>query len=190
MELFPERDGNRSCASSLCDLAHRLSEWSSSLKGMETQGEVQLPAKKPYFVRMELFPERDGNSLTGSRSAHTQIKVRMELFPERDGNDGLHERCPNCLFLVRMELFPERDGNCDSSRVRGAREVPPSEWRSSLNGMETCPQPGVARVWRAPVRMEVFPERDGNEYGAYYVANWLFAVRMELFRERDGNLKR
>ena len=38
--------------------------------------------------------------------------VRMELFPERDGNRQIVSWIRNDNPAVRMELFPERDGNC------------------------------------------------------------------------------
>ena len=41
------------------------------------------------------------------------INVRMEVFPERDGNK-LHDSCDPAVsdvLKVRMEVFPERDGN-------------------------------------------------------------------------------
>ena len=60
MELFPERDGNSTC-NSFALIFMSASEWSSSLKGMETK---PISYKDPHVlpvVRMELFPERDGN---------------------------------------------------------------------------------------------------------------------------------
>ena len=62
-------------------------------------------------VRMEVFPERDGNSHPVHEDALYRSWVRMEVFPERDGNSHpVHE---DALYRswVRMEVFPERDGN-------------------------------------------------------------------------------
>ena len=52
---------------------------------METFSYIHAPSESAKHVRMELFPERDGNveMRSVSRSA---FLVRMELFPERDGN--------------------------------------------------------------------------------------------------------
>ena len=60
MELFPERDGNQGRLCFLTFLYHE-SEWSSSLKGMETLTQVVMTTSNYHIVRMELFPERDGN---------------------------------------------------------------------------------------------------------------------------------
>ena len=88
------------------------SEWRSSLKGMETLGYVQ--------------------------AVDSTFQVRMEVFPERDGN----------VHFVR-ERF----------RLRSHTK---SEWRSSLKGMETNSAQNDAFCGFCMVRMEVFPERDGN----------------------------
>ena len=63
-------------------------------------------------VRIEVFPERDGNEITPpSTETGTQL-VRIEVFPERDGNLSLLlEECRDEVSIVRIEVFPERDGN-------------------------------------------------------------------------------
>ena len=61
MELFPERDGNGDQIFVLLGRDDNTSEWSSSLKGMETSQGRREAKPNTVFVRMELFPERDGN---------------------------------------------------------------------------------------------------------------------------------
>ena len=87
MELFPERDGNVEGHSTLARINLYLSEWSSSLKGMETISRIPRTSGIHSFVRMELFPERDGNGHLRDPLHPKIISVRMELFPERDGNN-------------------------------------------------------------------------------------------------------
>ena len=69
MELFPERDGNFCTRHSLLSSLELVSEWSSSLKGMETIAGALL-TNSSQKVRMELFPERDGNF---QRFVHTLL---------------------------------------------------------------------------------------------------------------------
>ena len=140
MELFPERDGNGEISPANNKQFFNLSEWSSSLKGMETASIITSNRDAFNIVRMELFPERDGNFLFLLWCQKAMFLVRMELFPERDGNvlfpiilTFYRNKCPNGalpwkgwklqrLFidlvhehsLVRMEVFPERDGNLTS----------------------------------------------------------------------------
>ena len=97
------------------------------------------------------------------RRIHNNILVRMEVFPERDGNNSFALIFMSAIICVRMEVFPERDGNVKAGFLFLSVFATLSEWRSSLKGMET---PGSCPVFRRPhpcsVRMEVFPERDGN----------------------------
>ena len=37
--------------------------------------------------------------------------VRIEVFPERDGNYFYTDILDSRLWIVRMKVFPERDGN-------------------------------------------------------------------------------
>ena len=87
-----------------------MSEWRSSLKGMETNDQNNVVGDKQYGVRMEVFPERDGNKLK-IFATNSRYLVRMEVFPERDGNFNLFCRFDYTNQVVRMEVFPERDGN-------------------------------------------------------------------------------
>ena len=64
MEHFPERDGNRCSRNSLRSDSEILSEWSTSLKGMETVFIALDCLAICLNVRMEVFPERDGNSIS------------------------------------------------------------------------------------------------------------------------------
>ena len=62
-----------------------------------------------------------------------------------------------------MEVFPERDGNTTAKSAESGEVPKPSEWRSSLKGMETTHRLiAKAEEVSKQVRMEVFPERDGN----------------------------
>ena len=61
MEVFPERDGNRTVGYVLPSEPTMKSEWRSSLKGMETCFVTFILFTSFLFVRMEVFPERDGN---------------------------------------------------------------------------------------------------------------------------------
>ena len=61
IEVFPERDGNLQLDAVCVFFFLRWSEWSSSLKGMETLLRSLHVSLQALFVRMELFPERDGN---------------------------------------------------------------------------------------------------------------------------------
>ena len=70
------------------------------------------------------------------RCEFTEV-VRMEVFPERDGNLNREVRGLSREIAVRMEVFPERDGNFMITRVRKLALSILSEWRSSLKGMET-----------------------------------------------------
>ena len=69
-----------------------LSEWRSSLKGMETSLRYGKNFCKFFEVRMEVFPERDGNWEYGVFRDFVQFHyVRMEVFPERDGNEFIND---------------------------------------------------------------------------------------------------
>ena len=48
---------------------------------------------------------------TGTQLRKLLDRVRIEVFPERDGNDLFGDFRLHCGF-VRIEVFPERDGNC------------------------------------------------------------------------------
>ena len=65
MEVFPERDGNAYPVAPVCHATVEMSEWRSSLKGMETDGSKLWNFSVFVSVRMEVFPERDGNFLLG-----------------------------------------------------------------------------------------------------------------------------
>ena len=70
--------------------------------------------------------------------------------------------CSLILEMVRMEVFPERDGNWQTLYWYLPATLSLSEWRSSLKGMETAALYTGPKRSDALVRMEVFPERDGN----------------------------
>ena len=114
MEVFPERDGNWDCDDAVVEYHFDWSEWRSSLKGMETTSVRDVIHTFTSIVRMEVFPERDGNSEQRERRGVRVPSVRMEVFPERDGN--VYRIQPPCSLILEM-----------------------SEWRSSLKGMETTP---------------------------------------------------
>ena len=81
---------------------------------------------------------------------------------------------------VRMEVFPERDGNTDGTIEHHPAIVHESEWRSSLKGMETTRSGPKLGSVPSFVRMEVFPERDGNV--------WLSAVVACCLARPNGGL--
>ena len=126
-----------SIATTFSRILMKSSEWRSSLKGMETPG-VFLIFYHPFD------------------------NVRMEVFPERDGNYSYCYHRQRSISLVRMEVFPERDGNTHIDNPKIGLTPFPSEWRSSLKGMETLLFLCRLLLLALLVRMEVFPERDGN----------------------------
>ena len=77
---------------------------------METNTTV-LSTRLRLAVRIEVFPERDGNSLRPDDPNSAQRDVRIEVFPERDGNHSKAETIAYQIAHVRIEVFPERDGN-------------------------------------------------------------------------------
>ena len=161
MEVFPERDGNCFSFNVLCRFENVRSEWRSSLKGMETLILI-LILIFPFLVRMEVFPERDGNvfhDLDYGFPISRQSEWRSSL-------KGMETR-----FRSRA---PEPAGNG-------------SEWRSSLKGMETCITDVNCHPISLLVRMEVFPERDGNILLKSLISPISKIVRIEVFPERDGN---
>ena len=62
-------------------------------------------------VRIEVFPERDGNNKFPLAAESDRVSVRIEVFPERDGNLQSADNLRSFSQLVRIEVFPERDGN-------------------------------------------------------------------------------
>ena len=64
------------------------------------------------IVRIEVFPERDGNWPTAETAEAASCLVRIEVFPERDGNfRHFGSLALPYTLAVRIEVFPERDGN-------------------------------------------------------------------------------
>ena len=55
------------------------------------------------LVRIEVFPERDGNLCNWARVAYNIIIVRIEVFPERDGNSNR-----GACFITSDTLCPNR----------------------------------------------------------------------------------
>ena len=166
-----------------------------------------------WIVRIEVFPERDGNlgvngcglyvcvccpnrglpwkgwkpSRRNFWSVAPSLEVRIEVFPERDGNITIFRwsyrrtfSCPNrglpwkgwkrwwkwmlfqILCFVRIEVFPERDGNLARKSLLlkfsitcPNRGLPWKGWKLYTAGKSSPPK----NYW---VRIEVFPERDGN----------------------------
>ena len=114
------------------------SEWRFSLKGRETYVIHLQKQGRFFFVRMKVFPERDGNSLNIVRQSY-QCRFRPnEGFPWKGWKLDVFASilrasetcCPNegfpwkgwkrdaikffflsALTTVRMKVFPERDGN-------------------------------------------------------------------------------
>ena len=194
---------------------NRTSEWRSSLKGMETQTYFLKGNTARRGVRMEVFPERDGNLCFRFKGVELQC-LGSEWRSSLKGMETCYCNyyyTPR-IWYVRMEVFPERDGNLKPFSTVNLAPNGMSEWRSSLKGMETWVHTNISAPHFWYVRMEVFPERDGNLHsrsisiavfntcpnGGLPWKGWkpqtlqdswhryLQPVRMEVFPERDGNI--
>ena len=59
---------------------------------METETSTVIEQPGSEVVRIEVFPERDGNFMDLIIYKREFVAVRIEVFPERDGNKKRCER--------------------------------------------------------------------------------------------------